>query len=255
MKRKLSGDKCGCCCRLKEKLETLWTRAIGCINKINEITPDGDGKFTIEAGSNVQLTEISNGLKIDTTGGISYYSAGDTYIDVDNNDLEISLVNPGQSGGVALQDDLDTVAIALSNLIPSANIGTDVQPVKVVNGQLVQVYESLMQNHNDLITITPNANLTVYQSYGRKIGRTVQIFIYAVANNAITNETLFSISSTGKIRPVIQFAELIEATNGNLCGIWSSNGADEYNHNFVIPSDGTMQVGTYYISFTYVTVN
>lgn len=142
MKRKLSGNNCSCCCRLKEKLEYLWQHTMGAILKINDITPDGDGKFTIEAGSNVQITDVPNGLRIDTTGGISYYSAGDSYIDVDNNDLEISLVTPGQSGGVALYDDLAT------KVSGSGTIGDDFHPVKVVGGQATAISNNVISWNN-----------------------------------------------------------------------------------------------------------
>ena len=156
------GSSSGNCCGLKEKLRVLWDRTIGSILRINGISPDGDGDFTIEAGSNIAITErgTGNGLRIDTTGGVSYYSAGDSYIDVDNNDLEISLVNPGASGGVALHDDLALVADAVSDIldgtstVPNAtdavnatnaqylgnstsNVGSDTKPIKIINGVAV----------------------------------------------------------------------------------------------------------------------
>lgn len=117
IRRKLNTEKCGCCCTLKEKLQYLWEHTMGAILKVNDITPDGDGKFTIQAGTNIALTEISNGLRIDTTGGVSYYTPGDTYVDVDNNDLEISLKNPGQTDGVALHNDLEVVAQSVTNIL------------------------------------------------------------------------------------------------------------------------------------------
>lgn len=104
---------CSMCCRLKEKLEYLWDHTMGAIKKVNEITPDGDGKFTIEAGSNIEITSVENGLKLDTTGGVSYYSSGDQYVNVDNTDLKIT-VNAGSAGGLAVHDDLETVAQGVS---------------------------------------------------------------------------------------------------------------------------------------------
>lgn len=166
------GVPCGCtdnggssgCCGLKEKLAILWDRTIGSILRINGISPDGDGDFTIEAGSNIALSETGtgNGLRIDTTGGVSYYSSGDAYVNVDNNDLEIT-VNAGVTGGLALQDDLDTVAGAVSDILDgtttvpkatdatnatylgsnTANVGSDTKPVKIVNGQAVAVTNDL----------------------------------------------------------------------------------------------------------------
>ena len=167
------GSSSGDCCGLKEKLRILWDRTIGSILRINGISPDGDGDFTIEAGDNIQLTErgTGNGIRIDTTGGVSYYSAGDVYVDVDNNDLKISLVNPGASGGVALHDDLALVADAVSDIldgtstVPEAthatsadnatsagsatnaqylgnntsDVGTDTKPIKILGGEPVPV--------------------------------------------------------------------------------------------------------------------
>lgn len=67
MRRK--GVPCGCtdnggCCGLKEKLAILWDRTIGSILKINDQTPDGDGKFEIRAGDNIEVSDISNGIEI-----------------------------------------------------------------------------------------------------------------------------------------------------------------------------------------------
>lgn len=167
IKRKLNNEKCGCCCTLKEKLQYLWEHTMGAIRKVNDITPDGDGKFTVEAGNNVLLTPISNGLKIDTTGGISYYSAGDNYVDVDNNDLEISLKNPGQTGGVALHDDLEVVAQSVTNLLNGGNVGNDTRPIKIVNGVAVAIPDVLVKTPaNESQRITGR----LYNASGRFIG-------------------------------------------------------------------------------------
>ena len=63
------GVPCGCtdnggCCGLKEKLAILWDRTIGSILKINDQTPDGDGKFRILQGDNIEITDVSNGIRI-----------------------------------------------------------------------------------------------------------------------------------------------------------------------------------------------
>ena len=167
------GVPCGCtdnggnggCCGLKEKLAILWDRTIGSILRINGISPDGDGDFTIEAGDNINLTETGtgNGIRIDTTGGVSYYESGDAYVNVDNNDLEIT-VNAGVTGGLALQDDLDTVTGAVNSILDgtttvpkatdatylgsnSAIVGSDTKPIKIVNGQAVAVTDDLAKNN------------------------------------------------------------------------------------------------------------
>lgn len=67
MRRK--GVPCGCtdnegCCGLKEKLAILWDRTIGSIIKINDQTPDGDGKFRVQGGDNIEVSDISNGIEI-----------------------------------------------------------------------------------------------------------------------------------------------------------------------------------------------
>ena len=99
------------CCRLKMKLEELWQRTSGCILKIRGVTPDGAGNFELEAGQNVNISEVSNGLKISTTGGVSYYTSDDPQLDIDNDDLKISLVD------VAKDSDLDVVAQNVANII------------------------------------------------------------------------------------------------------------------------------------------
>ena len=63
------GVPCGCtdnggCCGLKEKLAILWDRTIGSILKINDQTPDGDGKFIVQAGDNIEISNVSNGIEI-----------------------------------------------------------------------------------------------------------------------------------------------------------------------------------------------
>lgn len=108
MRRKGVPGACGTWCAIKEKLDKLWNRTIGSIIKINDVTPDGDGSFTIEPGQNVRISETGtgNGIKIDTTGGVSYYTTDDPKLSINNDDLKISTV------GVAAQDDLETVAAA-----------------------------------------------------------------------------------------------------------------------------------------------
>ena len=156
------------CCGIKEKLRILWDRTIGSILRINGVTPDGDGDFTIEAGDNIALSQVGtgNGIRIDTTGAVAYYSSGDSYVNVDNNDLEIT-VNVG-TGGLATDTDLQTVAGAVSDIldgtttVPKAtdatnaqylgdstsNVGNDTQPVKIVNGVATPVTSALMPKTN-----------------------------------------------------------------------------------------------------------
>ena len=180
-----SSSSCSCC-GIKEKLRILWDRTIGSILRINGISPDGDGDFTIEAGDNINITQVGtgNGLRIDTTGAISYYSAGDSYIDVDNNDLEISLVNPGATGGVALHDDLALVAGAVSDILDgtttvphagdaqylgssTSNVGSNTKPIKIVNGQAVAIGDVLLKTPDNG---SQESTGRLYLSSGRLIG-------------------------------------------------------------------------------------
>lgn len=214
------GVPCGCtdnggnggCCGLKEKLAILWDRTIGSILRINGVSPDGDGDFTIEAGSNIAISETGtgNGLRIDTTGGVSYYDSGDAYVNVDNNDLEIT-VNAGVTGGLALQDDLDTVTGAVSNILDgtttvpkatdatnatnatnatylgsnSANVGSDSKPVKIVNGQAVAVTDDLAVDEVEWITCTAGTNITIYNISSWRYNKIVHIDVDLVASASI----------------------------------------------------------------------
>lgn len=75
-----SGGSSSCgCCGLKEKLRILWDRTIGSIISINGITPDGDGNFTVQAGNNIDITPVSNGIKVDMENPLT----SDVQIDAD----------------------------------------------------------------------------------------------------------------------------------------------------------------------------
>lgn len=97
MRKGVPHAKCSPLCAIKEKLQELWDRAYGCINKINDITPDGDGKFKINAGSGIVVSPDGNGIEI-SAASVSY--TGVDPIVVDNDTLEISAPT------VATQDDL-----------------------------------------------------------------------------------------------------------------------------------------------------
>lgn len=136
----------------------------------------------------------------------------------------------------------------------ASNIGTDAQPVKIVGGVPVPVSVSLMYNLETPVTITPSGSIGVYQSVAKKVGRTVEVFMYFSVPSALTNVTLFSLSSTEKVRATISpLADVVVGSAGT-CNLWSSNGADEYTHNFIIPADGTLQAGIYALHFNYQTV-
>ena len=200
IRRRLNNEKCGCCCTLKEKLQYLWDHTMGAIKKVNEITPDGDGKFTVEAGTNIALTEISNGLRIDTTGGVSYYTAGDTYVDVDNNDLEISLKNPGQTGGVALHDDLEVVAAAVAGKQNTLSVTEETiqRSTSFSNGScVIRKYGNVCVGHVRQATPTTTGVLNYGTApIGYRPSGTVYFTLHGSASN--TSE-LCSIDSSGTI--------------------------------------------------------
>ena len=228
------GVPCGCtdngrnggCCGLKEKLAILWDMTIGSILRINGVSPDGDGDFAIEAGDNINITETGtgNGLRIDTTGGVSYYDSGDAYVNVDNNDLEIT-VNAGVTGGLALQDDLDTVTGAVNSIldgttvVPEAthatsadsatsatnatnatylgsdqsNVGSDTNPIKIVNGQAVAVTNALQKtkitnSYHESNTYTGGVNHLIGNAVIQPAGSTI-IIMHRMFTQNITGIT------------------------------------------------------------------
>lgn len=189
---------CSMCCRLKMKLEELWQRTSGCILKIRGVTPDGDGNFELEAGQNVNISEVSNGLRISTTGGVSYYTSDDPQLDIDNDDLKISLVD------VAKDSDLDVVAQSVANIVNGTtqvedaahadtadsatsaasatnatnsvnaqylgsstnNVGSDTKAVKIVNGEAVPVTDPFMKAVRTTQSVTVNGCSITIEKYG-----------------------------------------------------------------------------------------
>lgn len=86
------------------------------IRTINGQYPDDNRDFIVNAGANINITSVTNGIRIDTTGGVSYYEPADGYVTIDNNTLEIG-VNAGVQNGLATQNDLDTVTNTVTDII------------------------------------------------------------------------------------------------------------------------------------------
>lgn len=211
------------CCRLKMKLEELWQRTSGCILKIRGVTPDGAGNFELEAGQNVNISEVSNGLRISTTGGISYYTSDDPQLDIDNDDLKISLVD------VAKDSDLDAVAQSVANIINGTtqignatnsvnaqylgsstnNAGSDTKPIKIVNGQAVAVTNDLALNS---AVIHKTGNETKAGSL--QVGK-----LYLASSNAVLNA--YSEGTNGR---TISISALSNAGNAQLFVTIRDNG-------------------------------
>ena len=235
------GVPCGCtdnggssgCCGLKEKLAVLWDRTIGSILRINGVSPDGDGDFAIEAGDNINITETGtgNGLRIDTTGGVSYYESGDAYVNVDNNDLEIT-VNAGVTGGLALQDDLDTVTGAVNSILDgtttvpkatdatnatsatnatylgsnSANVGSDTKPIKIVNGQAVAVTDDLAIN-STVVHNTGNESISGYKVFTTDLSKRINLASYSDNTSAFKASDIRFLANNGDELCILRFQQ------------------------------------------------
>ena len=239
---------CSMCCRLKQKLDELWQRTTGCILRIRGITPDGQGDFALEAGTNINITEVSNGVRIDTTGGVSYYEPADGYVEIDNNTLEIG-VKAGVQDGLATQNDLETVASAVTNIIDgttqvtdaahadsadsatylgssSSNVGSDTKPIKIVNGQAVAVTNDLLTKVSMIMAFnttgeTIAANTVSAIQLGNYRGNDTDTF--TLSNNKVT------VKKTGYYYIHFELLGKFGAAGRAQVGI-SYNGDNEYSY-------------------------
>lgn len=144
-KRKIPGEgACGPCCSWKEKFNQLWDRAIGCITKINNITPDGDGKFEIRGGTGVQVTPISNGVEINSTAT----GAGIATINGNTGDSDSNFTIAGASGrnGVTVTDTTHGITLSVGDFI------------ETVNDVTADVFGNLNLTAGSNVTITPDAD-------------------------------------------------------------------------------------------------
>lgn len=282
MRRKGVPGACGAWCAIKEKLDKLWNRTIGSIVKINDVTPDGDGSFTIEPGQNVRITEIGtgNGIKIDTTGGISYYTTDDPKLSIDNDDLKISTVD------VARQSDLEVVAAAevldrndIDDILngtksaahstsansalsatdatnaqylgsASANVGNDTRPIKIVNGQAVEVSRDMADFTPYQVSIFSSSIGNIEQVTGRlcyirtgyKKGT-----LSGCLKIASNSDSGFEVTSISKISQLIGIDFNIEP---GIKGSWMTNNTridfHGYGTGFEVLTTGVISIGRYY---------
>lgn len=271
------------CNPLAEKLQHLWDRTIGSIVRINDISPDGDGDFTIEAGENIRITEqgTGNGIRIDTTGGVSYYSAAeDSGITVDNTNLKIG------TDGLAKQSDLTTVAnAALQNRediddildgtksaaratsadsaatatdavnaqylgSSSANVGSDTKPVKIVNGQAVEVSRDMADFTPYQVSIFSTTIGNIQEVTGRlcyiRTGHKKGI-LSGCLKIASNSDPGFEVTSISKISQLIGVDFNIES---GFTGSWMTNNTRIDFHGYCatinILSSGVVSFGRYY---------
>lgn len=262
---------CSMCCSLKQKLDELWQRASGCILRIRGITPDGQGDFALEAGQNVNISEVPNGLKISTTGGVSYYEPADGYIEIDNDTLEIG-VKAGVQDGLATQNDLETVASAVTNIIDgttqvadaahadsadsatylgssSSNVGSDVKPIKIVNGVAVEVTDELLTKVSTIMAFNTTGGTIATNTVGSiQLGdyRGNDTDTFELSNNKVT------VKKTGYYFIHFELLGKFGAAGRAQVGI-SYNNDDEYSYalTYVQGMSGTETVtGSYVLHIT-----
>ena len=142
-KRKIPGEgACGPCCSWKERFNQLWDRAIGCIVKINNITPDGDGKFEIRGGTGVQVTPISNGVEINSTAtGAGIATINNTAPDSDNN---FTIAGASGRNGVTVTGSTHGVSLSIGDF------------VSTINDVTADVFGNINLTEGSNITITPD---------------------------------------------------------------------------------------------------
>lgn len=118
------------------------------IRKINGISPDPNGEFSIEAGTGITVTGDENGVIIDASRAVGILTVNDEPPDADGN-IKIS---GGSHVNVSESD--SEIVIDTSGLVEgSGSIGSDVKPIKIVNGQAVAVT-------NDLVNVSSAQTIT-----------------------------------------------------------------------------------------------
>ena len=268
---------CSIYCRLKQKLDELWQRTSGCILRIRGISPDGQGDFALEAGTNINITEVSNGVRIDTTGGVSYYEPADGYVTIDNDTLEIGVV-AGVRDGLATHNDLETVANAVTDIIDgttqvadaahadAANratnatnaqylgsstntVGSDTKPIKIVNGIPVEVSDDVLTKVSTIMAFNTTGGTIATNTVGLvQLGdyRSNDTDTFKLSNNKVT------VKKTGLYFIHFELLGKFGAAGRGQVGI-SYNGDDEYTYalTYVQGISGTETItGSYLLRIT-----
>lgn len=198
MRKDVPHAKCSPICAIKESLQALWARAGNCINKVNDVSPDGDGNFSITGGDNVVIGSTQNGITIDTTGAVAYYTTDDTKLSIDNNDLKISTVGVASTADVA--------AVAADVTAAEGDILTLQGQVAVNTGDIVtettnrQNADNTLQGNINTLSGTVTGLST---QIALKRDRSDTVGFYAYTHNGTTqNETVIEDGTTAATLPV-----------------------------------------------------
>lgn len=198
MRKGVPHAKCNPLCAIKDSLKALWDRAGNCINRINDVSPDGDGDFTITGGDNVIVSSDPNGITIDTTGAVAYYSSSDPKLSIDNSNLTIDTVN------VASLNDVQTVANDLSTA--ESDILTLQGQSAIITGDLItettqrQAADATLQNNIDAVAASTAG---LQGQIDLKRDRSDTVGYYAYTHNGVTqNETIIEDGTTAATIPV-----------------------------------------------------
>ena len=197
-----------------------------------------------------ESVDMSNGalLKWDGVHGKAVSSPMDNTPTADS-------VNAVTSDGIktAIDGAVSTLNSAISGKVAgTGNIGDDKKPVKIVNGQAVQVSAELMDQIETAISVTAGTGITLYQAYAKKIGRMVEVHAYFNNPSGGFYGTLVSLSSTAVIRPAMQIITSVCNSTG-YSSVWSSDTIYESSEDLAVPADSPLEGGTYVLSLVYLT--
>lgn len=198
MRKDVPHAKCSPICAIKESLQALWARAGNCINKVNDVSPDGDGNFSVTGGDNVVIGSTQNGITIDTTGAVAYYTTDDTKLSIDNNDLKIATVGVASTADVA--------AVAADVTAAEGDILTLQGQVAVNTGDIVtettnrQNADNTLQGNINTLSGTVTGLST---QIALKRDRSDTVGFYAYTHNGVTqNETVIEDGTTAATLPI-----------------------------------------------------
>lgn len=209
MRKGVPHAKCNPLCAIKDSLKALWDRAGNCINRINDVSPNGDGDFTITGGANVNVSSDPNGITIDTTGAVAYYSSSDPKLSIDNSNLTIDTVN------VASLNDVQTVANDLSTA--ESDILTLQGQTAIITSDLItettqrQAADTVLQNNIDAVAAS-TAGLQGQIDLKRDRSDTVGFYAYT-HNGTTQNETAVVDGTTADTMPIRDSAGRMQAAD------------------------------------------